>query len=88
MLVPIVFPVIQTLGFDPIWFGIFVVVAAEMSYITPPMGLNVFVMRVVARDVPVQTIFAGVMPFVVMDMLRIVLLILIPGIALLLPSMM
>lgn len=86
--VPVLFPIVTALGYDPIWFGIFVVVAAELSYITPPMGLNVFVMRVVARDVPVQTIFAGVMPFVVMDMVRLVLLILVPSIALFLPSRM
>ena len=86
--VPVLFPIVTALGYDPIWFGIFVVVAAELSYITPPMGLNVFVMRVVARDVPVQTIFAGVLPFVIMDVVRLVLLILVPGIALLLPSTM
>ena len=88
LVVPVLFPIVTAIGFDPIWFGIFIVVAAELSYITPPMGLNVFVLRVVARDVPVQTIFAGVLPFVLMDLVRIVLLILIPGMALLLPSTM
>lgn len=86
--VPVLFPVITALGYDPIWFGIFMVLAAELSYITPPMGMNVFVMRVVAREVPVQTVFKGVLPFVVMDLVRLALIVFVPAIALYIPSTM
>ncbi|PQO23353.1 C4-dicarboxylate ABC transporter permease [Rhodobacteraceae bacterium WD3A24] len=86
--VPVLFPIVTAMGYDPIWFGIFMVLAAELSYITPPMGLNVFVIRTVARDVPVQTVFAGVLPFVIMDLVRLVLLIFVPAIALFIPSTM
>ena len=86
--VPVLFPVVTALGYDPIWFGIFMVLAAELSYITPPMGMNVFVMRVVAREVPVQTVFKGVLPFVAMDLVRLALIVFIPAIALYIPSTM
>ena len=88
LVVPVLFPIISVAGIDPIWFGIFIVVAAELSYITPPMGMNVFVLRVVARDVPVRTIFRGVTPFVVMDIIRLILLILVPSMALVIPNSM
>jgi len=86
--VPVFFPVVVGLGVDPIWFGIFVVVAIEISLITPPVGLNVFVLKSIVPDVPTYTIFRGVVPFIVMDVIRILLLIFIPGIALLIPSTM
>lgn len=86
--VPVLFPIVTALGYDPIWFGIFMVLAAELSYITPPMGINVFVIRTVARDVPVQTVFAGVLPFVVMDLVRLAVLIFVPATALLIPNTM
>jgi len=88
LVVPVLFPIVTQLGFDAIWFGIFIVVAAELSYITPPMGMNVFVLRVVARDVPVGQIFAGVTPFVVMDLVRLTLLVLAPWLALVIPNSM
>lgn len=88
LMVPILYPVSVALGYDPIWFGIFMVLAAELSYITPPMGMNVFVMRVVAREVPVQTVFKGVLPFVAMDLVRLALIVFIPAIALYIPSTM
>ena len=88
LVVPVLFPIVSAVGIDPIWFGIFIVVAAELSYITPPMGMNVFVLRVVAKDVPVGHIFRGVMPFVVMDIVRLILLILIPAMALIIPNSM
>ena len=81
-------PVVEALGFDLIWFGILVVVATEISLITPPIGLNVFVLKGVLKDVPVSTIFKGVTPFWVADIFRLILLALVPGIALLLPSFM
>ncbi|WP_323039670.1 TRAP transporter large permease [Gemmobacter sp.] len=88
LVVPVLFPIVTQLGFDPIWFGIFIVVAAELSYITPPMGMNVFVLRVVARDVPVGQIFTGVTPFVIMDLVRLALLVLMPWLALVIPNSM
>ena len=86
--VPIFAPVVANLGFDLIWFGILVVVVTEISLITPPIGLNVFVLKGVLKDVPVTTIFKGVTPFWIVDIGRLALIAFIPGIALLLPSMM
>ncbi len=86
--VPIFAPVVEALGFDLIWFGILVVVATEISLITPPIGLNVFVLKGVLKDVPVSTIFKGVTPFWIADIFRLLLLALIPAIALYLPSLM
>lgn len=86
--VPIFFPIVTGLGFDPIWFGIFVVIATELSFITPPIGMNVFVMRTVAPEIPIERIFAGILPFVAMDVVRLGLLIAIPGMALLIPNSM
>ncbi len=85
--VPIFFPLVTSLGFDPVWFGIVVVVVTEISLITPPVGLNVFVLKNVIGDVPTATIFRGVTPFWIMDILRLLLLLLVPGIALFLPSL-
>ena len=86
--VPVFFPVVTGLGVDPIWFGIFVVVAIEISLITPPVGLNVFVLKAIIPDVPTGTVFRGVVPFIVMDILRILLLIAVPSLALVIPSTM
>lgn len=86
--VPIFFPVAQAAGFDLIWFGIFVVVATEISYITPPIGMNAFVLRSVVKDLDVGTVFRGLVPFVAMDVVRIALLIAFPALALFLPSLM
>ncbi|GFE88453.1 TRAP transporter large permease [Steroidobacter agaridevorans] len=84
--VPIFFPIVTGLGFDAIWFGIFVVVAVEISLITPPVGLNVFVLKAVLPEVPTRVIFRGVLPFVLIDVVRILLLIGVPSIALLIPA--
>ena len=86
--VPTFFPLIVNLGFDPIWFGIIVVVVTEISLITPPIGLNVFVLRAVLPDVSTGTIFRGVTPFWLIDIVRLAILVLLPGIALYLPSIM
>ncbi|MAD95109.1 MAG: C4-dicarboxylate ABC transporter permease [Rhodobacteraceae bacterium] len=86
--VPIFAPLVEGLGFDLIWFGILVVVATEISLITPPIGMNVFVLKGVLKDVSVKTIFRGVTPFWVADIFRIMLIALVPAIALFLPSMM
>ena len=84
--VPIIFPVITQLGFDPIWFGIIIVMTVELGLIHPPVGMNVFVIKSVVQDVSFTTIFKGVLPFVATDILRLVILISFPMIALWLPS--
>ena len=86
--VPIIFPVIVQLGFDPIWFGIIIVMTVELGLIHPPVGMNVFVIKSVVHDVSFTTIFKGVIPFVLTDLLRLVILIAFPMIALWLPGRM
>jgi TRAP-type C4-dicarboxylate transport system permease large subunit len=86
--IPIVFPIVQALGYDPVWFGIIIVMVVELGLITPPIGMNVFVIKGIARDVPLETIFRGVMPFIVAQLVLIGLLIAFPQIALWLPSTM
>ncbi|SHL20736.1 TRAP transporter large permease [Roseibium suaedae] len=86
--IPIVFPVVTGLGFDPVWFGVVAVIVIEMGMITPPVGLNVFVVRGVASDVPLTTIFRGVTPFLLAMIAGLLLIIAIPDIALLLPNTM
>lgn len=86
--VPIFFPLVIGLGFDPVWFGIVVVVVTEISLITPPVGLNVFILKSVVGDVTTATVFKGVTPFWVMDILRLALLLAVPGLALFLPGQM
>jgi tripartite ATP-independent transporter DctM subunit len=84
--IPIVFPVIKELGFDPIWFGVLIVMTVELGLIHPPVGMNVFVIKSVIRDVKLSTIFYGVMPFVLTDILRLAILIMFPILATWLPS--
>ncbi len=86
--VPIIFPVIKELGFDPIWFGIIIVMTVELGLIHPPVGMNIFVIKSVLDDVKISTIFAGVLPFIITDLIRLVILVLFPIIALWLPSRM
>jgi C4-dicarboxylate transporter DctM subunit len=86
--VPIIFPIIVQLGFDPIWFGIIIVMTVELGLIHPPVGMNVFVIKSVVPDVSFTTIFKGVIPFVLTDLLRLVILIAFPVIALWLPGQM
>ena len=86
--VPIFFPLVTSLGFDPVWFGIIVVVVTEISLITPPVGLNVFVLKGVIGDVSTGTIFRGVTPFWIADILRLALLVLVPWLVLVLPNAM
>jgi len=83
---PIIFPTIKALGFDPIWFGVVTVIMMEMGQITPPVGMNVFVISGVAKDVPMITIFKGVTPFLLAQIALIILLILFPDIALFLAN--
>ena len=86
--VPIVTPLVTHVGFDLIWWGIIMVVVIETGLITPPFGLNVFVLKSMVPDVPLGTIFRGVLPFVAADLLKLVLLVLFPAIVLWLPSTM
>jgi C4-dicarboxylate transporter DctM subunit len=86
--VPVFYPVMQTLGYDLIWFGIIVVCVTEISLITPPIGLNVFVLKAVLPDVKIGTIFKGVTPFWIADIVRLTLLVLFPGISLFLVRLM
>lgn len=84
--VPIFYPLVQSLGFDLVWFGIVVVVVTEISLITPPVGMNVFVLSSVLKDVKAGAIFKGITPFWCADMLRLGLIIFISSIALILPE--
>jgi tripartite ATP-independent transporter DctM subunit len=84
--VPIVFPVIVALGFDPIWFGVIIVMTVELGLIHPPVGMNIFVIKSVVEDVKISTIFYGVIPFIITDLIRLIILIAFPIIALWLPS--
>ena len=86
--VPIFFPLVTSLGFDPVWFGIIVVVVTEISLITPPVGLNVFVLKGVVDNVSTGTIFRGVTPFWVVDIIRLIILVAIPSLVLFLPNSM
>jgi TRAP-type C4-dicarboxylate transport system permease large subunit len=86
--IPIFYPVITSLGFDPIWFGVIIVVVTEMGVITPPVGINVYVVAGVARDVPLHVIFNGALHMLMAQLATAILLILFPQIALWLPNMM
>jgi C4-dicarboxylate transporter, DctM subunit len=86
--IPIIFPVIKQLGFDPIWFGVIIVMTVELGLIHPPVGMNMFVIKSVVEDVKISTIFYGVIPFILTDLVRLVLLISFPILATYLPSRM
>jgi tripartite ATP-independent transporter DctM subunit len=85
--IPVFFPIISAQGFDPVWFGIFAVMVTELSLITPPVGLNLFVIRGVIPGLPIGAIYRGILPFVAADLVRIGLIIAFPAIVLWLPSM-
>ena len=86
--IPIFFPVVQTLGFDPIWFGVVIVLITEMGVITPPVGVNVYVVYGVAKNVPLENIFRGVFPMLLALLICNLILLMFPQIALFLPSLM
>jgi len=86
--VPIFAPVVQALGFDLVWFGVVVVMVVEISLITPPIGLNVFVLKSMLPDVPLSSIYRGIMPFFVADIVRLLLVLFFPPIVLFLPQLM
>jgi len=83
--VPIFFPLVVSMGFDPIWFGIIVVCVIEISLITPPVGMNIFVLSSVVPGIATSTIWRGVLPFVTADILRMAVLIAFPTLSLFLP---
>ncbi|MBT5919750.1 MAG: TRAP transporter large permease [Alphaproteobacteria bacterium] len=84
---PVVYPAVIALGFDPIWFGIIVVKMAEICLITPPIGLNCYVVNGVRPDIPLQDVFKGIAPFFVADVVTVGLLLAFPGIILWLPNL-
>lgn len=85
--IPIFYPVALELGFDPIWFGVIIVLVGEMGVITPPVGVNVFVIKGIAPDIPLQTIFKGIFPFLIALILLTIILVVFPDIATVLPNM-
>jgi C4-dicarboxylate transporter, DctM subunit len=84
---PMFFPIVVGLGYDPVWFGIFVVMLIELGLITPPLGMNLFIIRSIAPEVPLSGIIRGVLPFVIADVVRIILLAAVPAIVLFLPTL-
>ena len=91
--VPIFFPVVMELGYDPIWFGIIIVMVTEMGVITPPVGINVYVVYGVAKNVldqeiPLEKIFKGIFPFLLAVIVGVIILIIFPKIILFLPQLM
>jgi TRAP-type C4-dicarboxylate transport system permease large subunit len=85
---PIVYPLVTELGFDPIWFGVVITVLMEMSLITPPVGMNVFIISGISPEVPMHTIFRGILPFFLAMVVCLILLMVFPQIALYLPATM
>jgi TRAP-type C4-dicarboxylate transport system permease large subunit len=86
--IPVFFPVIVGLGFDPVWFGVVIVCVVEIGLISPPVGMNMFVLKTLLPQVSTGTIFSGVMPFMWADVLRLAIIVTVPWLALWLPSMM
>ena len=86
--VPVFYPLVESLGYDLVWFGILVVVVTEISLITPPIGLNVFVLQAVLPQVRIAAVFRGVMPFIAADVVRLLLILFVPWLSLALPQLM
>jgi TRAP-type C4-dicarboxylate transport system permease large subunit len=84
---PILLPVVESVGMSPIWFGIFITRAMEIGFVHPPLGMNLYVIQGVAKDVSINRIFKGVMPFLASDLVHLLLLILFPAMALWLPGL-
>ena len=85
--VPIFYPIVLKLGFDPIWFGVIVVLVGEMGVITPPVGVNVFVIKGIAPDIPLERIFRGILPFLVALIVFTIVIMIFPELATYLPSL-
>ena len=86
--VPLFAPIVVAEGFDLVWFGIIVIVVTEIALITPPVGMNVFVLKAVLPDVPIARVFRGLVPFVGADLVRLGLLLVFPALSLWLGSTM
>jgi C4-dicarboxylate transporter DctM subunit len=86
--IPIFFPLAMNLGFDALWFGIIIARVCEMGMITPPIGINVYVIAGLQPDVPLTTIFKGIIPFLISDILHVMLLLFVPAVVLFLPALM
>jgi C4-dicarboxylate transporter, DctM subunit len=86
LMTPIFLPIVDDLGLSPIWFGIFLVRTMEIGFVHPPLGLNVYVLHEMARDIPLGTMFRGIIPFLMTDFLHLALLVAVPGLALWLPQ--
>lgn len=84
---PFVLPLVTELGYNPIWWGVVLIMAIEVGMITPPIGMNVFVLFGVAKNIPLKTIFKGILPFFYADVVRILIIIVFPGLALWLPRL-
>jgi C4-dicarboxylate transporter, DctM subunit len=84
--VPVIFPVVVRLGFDPVWFGVVIVLVSEAGVITPPVGVNVYVIKGIAPEIPLETIFKGIFPFLIAIAVNIIILIAFPQLALFLPG--
>ena len=86
--IPVFYPVIVDSGIDPVWFGIFAVIVVEFGLISPPVGMNLFVIKGVMQKTPLQTIWFGTLPFLMTDIVRLALIIAFPALCLYLPSLM
>ena len=84
--VPVFLPIVTSFGYDPIWFGVFVVVLVELGLITPPVGMNLFIIRAQVPDVPMKTLYSAILPFLIAPVVLIGLLFALPGLALWLPG--
>jgi tripartite ATP-independent transporter DctM subunit len=86
--VPVLFPLVVHLGYDPVWFGVFIVVVVEIGMISPPVGMNLFVVNALLPNVSTGTLFRGIVPFCIADVIRLAILIAFPILSLWLPSLM
>lgn len=85
--IPFFYPLVKFFGIDPVWFGVFSVIMSEVGLLSPPVGVNVFVMHATASDIPMQTIFRGVLPFMALNLIGVLILTLFPALALWLPNL-
>ena len=86
--IPVLFPIITELGFNPIWFGVFCVFAGELALVTPPVGMNIFVIKGVSPEININTIYRGVLPFLLALFVLFLILLYVPQIATFLPDIM
>lgn len=88
-MLPVVFPIIANLGFEPIWFGVIIIKMTEIGVITPPVGLNVYAVKSAVGDVvTMEDIFKGIAPFLIMEIITLAILVMFPILSMLIPNMM